>query len=175
MLLLLLLFVCFIFFFLLHSLPGLLGLIWDSNPYVLKDPTLCAPVLGKCHSTPSMKGFLTVPCWCEWDGLSCSADSCAFLVLSWDSSPDVIKDPALCTPVPGKCHSTQLTKGLWLVGADRDFCPWNYILSSHSTQVRGLLSPTVDCTSELVTEPGLAHLLLRCMNRTAGPSLENAL
>ena len=46
-----------------------------------------------------------------------------------------------------------LTNGLWLVGAGGILCPLNgYIPSSHSTPGRGLLSPIMDCTSELVTE-----------------------
>ena len=63
---------------------------------------------------------------------------------------------------------------LWLAGAG-GLCPLKgYIPSSHSTPGRGLLTPTADCASELVTEPGAGPLLPRCVNRAAGPSPEKA-
>ena len=42
-----------------------LGLVWDSNPDVLKGPTPSTPILGKCHSAPPMKGLLTALHGCE--------------------------------------------------------------------------------------------------------------
>lgn len=136
-----------------------LGLVWDSNPDVLKGPALHTPVPGKCHSTPQMEGLLPVTHWHELGGLSRSANSCTSLVLSWDLNPNVLKGPTLCVLVPGKCHSTPLTNGLWLVSTGRVSCPLNgYIPSSHSTRERESLSPTADCASELVTEPGASSL-----------------
>ena len=78
----------------------------------------------------------------------------ASLALGWDLNPDVLQILSPYTWDLGKCHSVPPIYGLWLVGAG-SLCPLKgYIPSSHSTPGRGLLSPTADCASELVTEPG---------------------
>ena len=77
----------------------------------------------------------------------------ASLVISWDLNPDVLRGLAPCALVLGKCRSALQIYGLWLVGAG-SLCPLKgYMPSSHSTPGRGLLSPTADCVSEVVTEP----------------------
>ena len=165
------------FFFPLHSLQCLPSAWLVFKPNVLKDPAPCALVPRKCHSNPTTKGLWLLPVSQGWeqDGLSRSTDSCTSLALGWDSNPYLLKDPALHFPVLGKCHSAPLIKGLWLVGTGRDLCPWNGSLpSSHSTQGIGLLCPTADCVSKLVTDPGVSFPLHTCMNSAAVSSTEKA-
>ena len=90
---------------------------------------------------------------CEKGGLSPSTDSCVSPVLGWDLNPGVLKGPTPCRLVLGKCLSVQPIYDFWLEGAGCLYPLSGYIPSSHSTPGRGLLSPTADCTSELVTDP----------------------
>ena len=77
------------------------------------------------------------------------------LALVWDSNPRVLKGTQSVLSRTGEMLLHPVDKGSLAGSADRDLCPWNnYIPSSHSTQGRGSLSPTVDCASELVIEAG---------------------
>ena len=75
-------------------------------------------------------------------------------MFGWGLNLNVFKVPTPSTLVSGRCCSAPLIYCLWLANTD-SLCPWvGYIHSSHCTPGMGLLSPTTDCASELVTEPG---------------------
>ena len=126
------------------------ALRWDSNPSVLKDPPLCALLLGLRHSAqPADKGPL-VPHSATW------TRAAQFV-------PCLEGSRSAC---PGSILDSQMTKSLWLAGAWRVFCPWSsYLLSSHSTE-RIAVS---NCTSDWLQSPRLAPLLPRCTNRQLAP------
>ena len=73
---------------------------------------------------------------CEHGSLSRSSNTRTSLALGCDLNPNVLKGPPLSNLV-------------------QILCPLNgYIPSSYSIPGKGLLSPTADCVSEVVSEPG---------------------
>lgn len=99
--------------------------------------------------------------WREQACLCCSTVSRTAKCLRskpWCLKESALKETAPCDPVPGYCHSVQLTKGLWLAGDHRVFhlCS-SSIPSSHRTQKKGMLSLTVSLSSLL--SPQRAPLL----------------
>ena len=83
--------------------------------------------------------------------MSHSDHSSSSLVLSWDLNPGCLKGSH--TVHPGSGEVPLHAADIWLLaGGRRQSCPLNrYIPSSHSTPEKGLLFPTADCASELVS------------------------